>query len=293
MFINSHKSMRTLTLLTFLAVGVLLIVSGCSRPQTSAQSGSIMIKGSDTMVNLMSNMAEAFMREHKHINVAVTGGGSGTGIAALINGTTQLCASSRKMNAKEMQQARAQNVLPIEHAIGLDGLAVMVNPSNSVSELSLEQLRKIYTGEYTNWRDVGGPTQEIVLLSRESNSGTYVYFQEHVLNKQDYSPKARLLPSTAAVVQSVSADLGAIGYGGLAYAENPGVKMVKVKTDADTPGVTPTMENVLNGSYPISRPLFLYTNGQPAGATQEFVSYAAGPQGQAIVEQTGYIPLKK
>ncbi len=290
---NKYRSLKTLAICLSAAVGVMLLAVGCSRTQTTAQGGSIMIKGSDTMVNLMSNLAEAFMREHKHINVAVTGGGSGTGIAALINGTTQLCASSRKMNEKEMQQAKAQNVTPVEHTIGLDGLAVMLNPKNPVSELSLEQLRKIYTGEYTNWRDVGGPVQEIVLLSRESNSGTYVYFQEHVLNKQDYSPKARLMPSTAAIVQSVTSDLGAIGYGGVAYAENPRVKIVKVKSNADTPGVMPTMENVLNGSYPISRPLFLYTNGQPAGAIQEFISYAKGAQGQGIVEETGYIPAKK
>ena len=270
-----------------------LAVLGCTRPEQRARKNDITIKGSDTMVNLMSNLAESFMREHKDITVSVTGGGSGTGIAALINGTTDICASSRSLNGKEQDLAKSRNITSVEHVIGLDGLAVMVNPKNPVGELSVEQLRKIYTGEYTNWSDVGGPSQEIVLLSRESNSGTYVYFQEHVLNKADYSPRARLMPSTAAIVQSVSGDAGAIGYGGAAYAENPSVKILKIKAQADSAGVAPTEENVHNGTYPISRPLFLYTNGQTTGAVKEFIDYSLSSQGQAIVRETGYMTVRR
>ena len=272
---------------------VLVLGAGCGKKETAMQRTSINIKGSDTMVNLMSNLAEEYMKEHPNVNIAVTGGGSGTGIAALLNGTTEICAASRAMQQKEIDLAKSKGITPVEKIIGLDGLAVMVNPKNPIGELTIEQLRKIYTGEYTNWKDVGGQNQEIVLLSRESNSGTYVYFQEHVLNKADYSPKARLMPSTAAIVQSAGSDAGAIGYGGVAYAENPSVKIVSVKDAPDSVAVQPTEANVVSGSYPISRPLFLYTNGQPSGPLKEFFDFCNGPRGQAIVKDTGYVPLKK
>ena len=275
------------------AVAALIFVTGCGKKEAAVQRTSINIKGSDTMVNLMSNLAEEYMKEHPNVNIAVTGGGSGTGIAALLNGTTEICAASRAMQQKEIDLAKSKGITPVEKIIGLDGLAVMVNPKNPIGELTIEQLRKIYTGEYTNWKDVGGQNQEIVLLSRESNSGTYVYFQEHVLNKADYSPKARLMPSTAAIVQSAGSDAGAIGYGGVAYAENPSVKIVSVKDAPDSVAVQPTEANVVSGSYPISRPLFLYTNGQPSGPLKEFFDFCNGPRGQAIVKDTGYVPLKK
>lgn len=284
------KSAVILTLI--LGMVVLILGASCKRNGQTGPKVSITIKGSDSMVNLMSNLSEMFMKEHQNITVSVTGGGSGTGIAALLNGTTDVCSSSRSLNEKELSLAKSQNIAPVEHIIGLDGLAVMVNPKNPNNELSLEQIRKIYTGEYTNWSDVGGPKQEIILLSRESNSGTYVYFQEHVLNKADYSPKARLMPSTAAIVQSVSTDVGAIGYGGVAYAENPSVKVLNVKTHSDSAAVAPTEANVHSGKYPISRPLFLYTNGQPAGAIREFIEFCLNPQGQAIVKETGYMAVK-
>ena len=242
------------------------------------------------MVNLMSNLAEEYMKAHPGTVVAVTGGGSGTGIAALINGTADICASSRAFKNEEIKTANSKNVNPTPVSIGLDGLAVMVNPSNPVSELSLEQLQKIYTGEYTNWKDVGGPDRPIVLLSRESNSGTYVYFQEHVLNKKDYAKSALLMPSTAAVAKSVSDDAAAIGYGGIAYAEHAAVKTILVKNTADAPAIRPTMETVLDGSYPIARPLFLYTNGAPAGDVKIFVDYCLSGAGQKVVMDTGYIP---
>ncbi len=286
-------------ILPALAVAVLVLGFGCSRKHDTGQksttaSASLTVKGSDTMVNLMSNLAEAYMQVHPNVNIAITGGGSGTGIAALINGTTDICAASRTMKPEEVDQGKSRGVTPRETVVGQDGLAVMVNKDNPVSELTLEQLRKIYTGEYTNWSEVGGITQPIIVLSRESNSGTYVYFQEHVLEKKDFTPKARLLPSTAAITQSVTEDQNAVGYGGIAYAEKaPGVKMVRVKKDANNDAVSPSEATVLDNSYPISRPLFLYTNGQPQGAAADFINYILSPEGQKIVTDTGYIPVKK
>ncbi len=253
----------------------------------------IQVKGSDTMVNLMSNLAEEYMKAHPGTMVAVTGGGSGTGIAALLNGTTDICAASRAFKDEETKLATSKKITPTPAIVGLDGLAVMVNANNPVSELTLEQLRKIYTGEYTNWSDVGGPSKPIVLLSRESNSGTYVYFQEHVLEKSDYAKSALLLPSTAAITKSVSEDAAAIGYGGIAYAQHAAVKMIKVKTSADAPAVSPSTETVLNGTYPISRPLYLYTNGQASGDVRAFVDYVMSDAGQKILTDTGYISAPK
>jgi phosphate transport system substrate-binding protein len=281
----------------FLLATLLVFGAGCSRDQHGSKAKNaptnLSVKGSDTMVNLMSNLAEAYMKGHPSVSIAVTGGGSGTGIAALINGTTDICAASRAMKPEEIDQANRRGVNPVQNVVGQDGLAVMVNKGNPVTELTIEQLRKIYTGEYTNWSEVGGITQPIVILSRESNSGTYVYFQEHVLEKKDYSPKARLLPSTAAVTQAVTDDRGAIGYGGIAYAEHANVKMIHVKKDANSPAIVPSEATVLDNTYPISRPLFLYTNGQPAGAIAAFLSYILSPEGQKIVTDTGYIPIKK
>jgi phosphate transport system substrate-binding protein len=259
----------------------------------SAAGKTLVIKGSDTMVNLMSNLAEAYMKLHSGVDIAVTGGGSGTGIAALLNSTTDICASSRLMKDSELEQARTRKLDPQTTIIGLDGIAIMVNPANPISELTLEQLKKIYTGEYTRWSEVGGPDQPIVVLSRESNSGTYVYFQEHVLEKADFSSKARLMPSTAAITQSVTEDRWAIGYGGVAYAEHAQVKTVKVKATADAAPVAPSEVTVHDGSYPISRPLYLYTNGAAAGTAQSFIEFCLSSAGQGIVTETGYITVQK
>jgi phosphate transport system substrate-binding protein len=258
-----------------------------------AAGKKIQIKGSDTMVNLMSNLAEEYMTAHPDQTISVTGGGSGTGIAALINRTTDICAASRSWKQEEIDQANAKNVNPTPLTVGLDGLAVFVNLSNPVNELSLEQIKKIYTGEYTNWKDVGGPDNKIDLLSRESNSGTYVYFQEHVLAKADYSKHAMLLPSTAAVTKGVTDDAGAIGYGGIAYAEHAKVKMLHVKNTADSPAVAPSTPAVLDGSYPISRPLFLYTNGTPGAEVKAFLDFCMSDAGQKILTDTGYISQAK
>jgi phosphate transport system substrate-binding protein len=285
---NKHSLFKTIA-----TVFTLAAVVAVSTLTAFAAGKSITIKGSDTMVNLVSNLAEVYMKAHSGVDIAVTGGGSGTGIAALINKTTDICASSRLMKDKEIEQAKAKSVYPKEIAIGLDGLAVMVNPKNSITELTLEQLRKIYTGEYTKWSEVGGADKPIIVLSRESNSGTYVYFQEHVLNKADFGQKVRLMPSTAAIAQSVGEDTWAIGYGGVAYAEHAPVKTVNIKATADGIAVAPTEAAVHDGSYPISRPLFLYTNGEPTGEVQNFIDFCLSDEGQKIVTETGYMTMPK
>jgi phosphate transport system substrate-binding protein len=284
--IHSMKTIRSLCALMAGLTVLFAVANGAF-----AAGKMIQIKGSDTMVNLMSNLAEAYMQAHTDINIAVTGGGSGTGIAALLNGTTEICASSRMLKEEENDQAAAKNVKPVSSTIGLDGIAVMVNTSNPISELTLEQLKNIYTGAYTRWSDVGGPDQPMIVLSRESNSGTYVYFQEHVLEKKDYSPKVRLMPSTAAITKSVTDDQWSIGYGGVAYAEHANVKTIKVKKTTDAPAIAPTEATVHDGSYPISRPLFLFTNGEPTGDVKAFIDFCNSPAGQKIVTETGYITV--
>ncbi len=260
-----------------------------------AGNQSISIKGSDTMVHLVSTWAEKYMASHKDVEISVTGGGSGTGIAALLNGTTDICAASRKIKGKELKLAEKKNITPVEHIVGKDGIAVVVNPKNPVSELEIEQIGKIYRGEITNWKQVGGPDKAIVVLSRESSSGTYVFFQEHVLMKKDYTPKARLMPATSAIVQAVSTDPYSIGYVGLGYAEKAAdkIKALKVKADANSPAVAPSVATVVDGSYSISRALQLYTNGEPKGAVKSFMEYAKAAEGQKVVEETGYVPLIK
>jgi phosphate transport system substrate-binding protein len=275
--------------LAILAWGSLLTFTAAA----PAAGTMLQIKGSDTMVNLMSNLAEAYMKAHPDVSIAVTGGGSGTGIAALINGTTDICAASRTMKKEEIEQAGTRGVKPMETQVGLDGLAVMVSKKNPVSELSLDQLMNIYTGAYTKWSDVGGPDQPIIVLSRESNSGTYVYFQEHVLQKKDYAKTVRLMPSTAAITNSITQDQWSIGYGGVAYAEHADVKTILVKKTADSPGIAPSEATVHDGSYPISRPLFLYTNGTAFGNVKAFIDFVLSPDGQKIVADTGYITLAK
>lgn len=276
-----------------LAIGLLALGWGCGKKSESPkEKTSIDIKGSDTMVNLMSALAEAYMKAHPDKQVAVTGGGSGTGIAALLNGTTDICASSRSMQQKEIDLAKSKNIMPTEITIGMDGLAVFVNPANTIDSLTLPQLKQIFQATATDWKEVGGAPGNIVVLSRENNSGTYVYFKEHVLEKGDFAPAARLMTSTAALVQEVSSNTNAIGYGGEAYGKDGKVKMLHVKKDAVSPAVFPTDETVRNGSYPIARPLYLYTNGTATGLLADFITYCNSSAGQEIVREVGYVSMK-
>jgi phosphate transport system substrate-binding protein len=259
---------------------------------SQAQNRAITIKGSDTMVILGQRWAEVYMNQNPGSRVQVTGGGSGTGVAALINGTTDICESSRPMKDKEKAEVKAKSGKEaVEIPVAVDGLAVYLHSSNPVKELTLDQVKQIYTGKITNWKDVGGKDAKIILYSRENNSGTYVYFKEHVLENADFHPTAQTLPGTAAVTNAVAKDPKAIGYGGIAYAK--GIRHAQIKKDANSPAVEPSMENVLTGKYPISRNLYWYTAGEPSGEIKKLVDWALSPEGQKLVESVGYYPLPK
>lgn len=283
---------RTLSGITLALTGLLalmLFTSGCGRK--AGEKTYITVKGSDTMVNLNGAWAEAFMKVNPGIEVSVTGGGSGTGIAAMLNGTTEICAASRDMKQKEKDMAAEKGITPVEFDVALDGIAVMVNNDNPVSELTFDQLRKIFNGTYRSWKEVGGPNQPIIVLSRESNSGTYVFFQEHVLQKDNYSAEARLMPATAAIAQSCAQDRWAIGYGGVGYALNSPVKIINVKKTGKAEAIFPSPENITSGRYPIARPLHFYTSGQPTGTIKTFIDFVLSPEGQKIVEEMEYVPV--
>lgn len=258
----------------------------------------IQIKGSDTMVNLAQAWAEKYMEENPDEFVAVTGGGSGTGIASLISGTCDIAMSSRNIKDKEIALAKQNGIHPYEIKVALDGLVVVVNPKNPVDKLTIEQLAQIFTGKITDWKEVGGFNQKIVILSREVNSGTYVYFKEHVLRKnnpdsqEEFAPRALLLPSSQAIADEVAGNPAAIGYYGMGYISQR-QKPIAIANDEKSEYIVPIIENVVNGAYPISRPLFLYTNGSPEGLIKRFIDFALSPQGQQIVLQTDFVPIKK
>ena len=285
------KAAFRMVLAAAVSVSLFAAVSGCGRG--GGEGSYITVKGSDTMVHLVSTWAETYMQQNVDVEVSVTGGGSGTGIAALINGTTDLCAASRDMKPRERELAGERGIEPQEITVAMDGIAVVVNPSNPVNDLTLEQLYEIYTGAVTNWSQVGGEDRNIIVLSRESSSGTYVFFQEHVLRKEDYVATAMLMPATSAIIQSVSEDAAAIGYVGLGYAEEASdrVKALGVKDTPESEPVLPSTETVVSDEYSIARPLFLYTAGAPVGPVKEFVDFCLSPAGQEIVAKTGYVPL--
>ncbi|MDF1612917.1 phosphate ABC transporter substrate-binding protein [Stygiobacter electus] len=257
------------------------------------QGKTITIKGSDTIVILAQRWAEIFMKENPDIKVQVTGGGSGTGIAALINGTTDICNSSRPIKQSEIEKLKAKyNSNGIEIKIAIDGLSVYTNNANKkVNELTLEQVRKIYTGEITNWKEVGGDNAKIILYGRENNSGTYVYFKEHVLENKDFSPAMQSMPGTAAVINAIAKDKNAIGFGGAAYAK--GVKDIAIKKDKNSKAYLPLKKYILTGEYPISRFLYMYTVKKPEGNVKKFIDWALSNEGQKIVEEIGYFPIRK
>jgi phosphate transport system substrate-binding protein len=230
------------------------------------------------------------MKIHPEKRIQVTGGGSGTGIAALINGGTDICEASRPMKDKEKAMVRNRQGKDVsEIPVALDGVAIYVPQSSSIQTLTRAQLKSIYTGTITNWRDVGGKDQKIVAYSRENNSGTYVFFKEHVLNNEDFARDVQTLPGTAAIVNAVSKDPASIGYGGIAYAT--GIRALAIKRDESSEAVAPSMETVDNGRYPLSRQLFFYTIGEPTGETKAFIDWVLSPEGQKICEAVGFYPL--
>jgi phosphate transport system substrate-binding protein len=255
-----------------------------------AAAGTVTVKGSDTMVILAQRWAEDFMKKNPAKKIQVTGGGSGTGIAALVNGTTDIANASRAIKDREAEQVKQRfKVQPTETVVARDGVAVYVNDQNPVAQLTVEQVKAIYLGDVRNWKEVGGQDAPIVLYSRENSSGTYVFVKEHVLGNEDFAPEAQTLPGTAAVVNAVAKEAHGIGYGGAAYAK--GVKEVKI-VGKDGQAYLPNAENVKSGKYALARPLFIYTRGNPQGEAKEFIDFCLSQPGQAIVTQVGYYPIK-
>ncbi|MFZ1707062.1 MAG: PstS family phosphate ABC transporter substrate-binding protein [Anaerolineae bacterium] len=291
---------RRRTWLGLVLIGLLALLPGCaSRPAangtTTTVASVIQNTGSDTLVNLALAWAERYMPAHPGVRISVTGGGSGTGIAALINGTTDIANASRAMKQEEFDAARKNGITPIEFAVARDAIAVVVNPSNPVNGLTLAQISDIYQGKITNWRQVGGEDRPIVLLSRESNSGTYVYFLENVLRlgqKSDllFSPDTLLMPSSEGISAEVRQNPNAIGYDGLGYVTSD-QKVIAVAQDPDGPYVKPSVATVNDGSYPVSRPLFMITVGQPTGQVKDYLDWILR-DGQALVVELGFVPLR-
>jgi phosphate transport system substrate-binding protein len=255
----------------------------------SAGSSSITVKGSDTVLPLSQAEAEDFMMENSDKKVTVIGGGSGVGIAALIDGEIEIAMASREMKESEIQAAKQNGIEPLEHTIAWDGIAVVVNPENPVSQLTYEQLQGIYDGNISNWKDVGGEDRQIAVITRDSSSGTYEYFKEEILVDREYRPDALVQPATGGIVEEVAGNEGAIGYIGFAYVDD---STKAVALDGGEGYVEATEENILSGTYPLSRPLYYYTNGEPQGETKEFIDFVMSPTGQAIVSEIGYFPVK-
>jgi phosphate transport system substrate-binding protein len=279
--------MTTKSLISSLSFGILLTTA--TLPLTAR--ADITVKGSDTMVILAQKWAEVYMAKNSNVKIQVTGGGSGTGFAALQNQQTDLCNASRKIRAKEIETCiRAFGKRPTEYRVALDGLSVYVNAANPITELTLEQLEQIFTGKIRNWQELGGPDLAITTYSRENSSGTYEFFKEHVLKGKDFTASAQTMPGTAAVLQAVAKDPKGIGYGGAAYGA--GAKHLLIKKDESATALEPTAENVTNGTYPISRFLFIYVN--PAldkGDIAAFLKWIRSDAGQDVVKEVGYFPL--
>jgi phosphate transport system substrate-binding protein len=283
----------------FLILSLFLLATACGQnesPVPGASATTIVNIGSDTMVNLALAWAEAYHELHPEFSISVTGGGSGTGIAALINGSTDVANASREMKSEEFAEAEARGTTPVEHVVALDAIAVVINPGNPVDELSVAQISDIFTGRVTNWREVGGEERPIVLASRESNSGTYVYFLEKVVRGDDpdnnalFSPEALLLPSSEIIGLEVATNPNAIGYDGLGYV-TADQKTVLVGVTSAGPFVAPSIDTVNDGTYPIARPLYMYTSGEPTGAIKEYLEWIVSDEGQRIVAELGFVPL--
>lgn len=258
---------------------------------TSVQSATISAKGSDTMVILAQKWAETYMGKNPGVKIQVTGGGTGTGFAALQNQSTDLCNASRKIKSKEIETCiSAFNKRPTEYKVAVDGLSIYVSADNPVNEISVGQLEQVFTGKIKNWKEVGGPDAPITVYSRENSSGTYEFFKEHVLKGKDFAASAQTMPGTAAVLQAVAKDKNGIGYGGAAYGA--GAKHLKVKADDASPAVEPSEENVVGQKYPIWRYLFIYVN--PAldkGDVAAYLKWIRSDEGQAVVKDIGYFPI--
>lgn len=280
------------TLLTLLAACT-PTPNGSTEPPASTY---IQNKGSDTIVNLALAWAEAYQSVLPEVRISVTGGGSGTGLTALLSGTVDIANASRKIKDEEIEAAEANGIEPVEHIIARDAIAVIVNPENPIDQLSLEDIARIYRGEVSNWSELGGEDRPIVKLSRETNSGTHVYFLEEVVrlgdpeNKEIFSADTLLLPSSEGIISEVADNPNAIGYDGLGYVTAE-VKMLAVTASADQPYVLPSVETVNNGQYPISRDLYMYSRADAPQAVLDYLAWIVSPEAQKIVTQLGFVPI--
>ncbi len=284
-------------------LGTLFLLCACARSGGAASESAadpqraIQNKGSDTLVNVALAWAEAYREVEPDVSIAVTGGGSGTGIAALINGTVDIANASRAMKDTEIEEAQSNGIDPIEHTVAIDALAIITNLDNPVSELTIQEMSDMYTGRITNWKDVGGNDAPIILLSRETNSGTHVYFLEEVVrrgeteNKDIFAPQTLLMPSSVGITSEVRRNPNAIGYDGLGYVDAEHEKIISVAAGSDSEFIPPTVETASAGIYPLSRNLFMYTAGEPTGALADYLDWILGEEGQAIVAKLGFVPL--
>jgi phosphate transport system substrate-binding protein len=277
-----------------LLLGGLVLLSG----QIFGAGKMTQVKGSDTMINLVQVLAEEYMDHNPGKSLAVLGGGSGTGISALINRTCDIADASRDFSQKEFAQAWEKGIKPRAFVIAIDGLSIVVNAKNPLDQLTMAQVGSIYRGEIKNWKAIGGPDKAVSLYGRQSNSGTYVFLQEHVLNKQNYSMDMKEMNGSAQIVESVLQDEAGIGYVGVGYVHDQngkirqGLKVLNISKDAKSPAFSPLDKaNIDSGKYPISRPLFQFTDGKPGPDGAKFIMFETGPEGQKIVEREGFFTI--
>jgi phosphate transport system substrate-binding protein len=283
-------------LMVFAMIILLTACQADGTPSTPATAVYIENKGSDTMVNLALAWAEAYQKQHPEVSLSVTGGGSGTGIAALINNTVGIANASRAIKQVEIDEAKANGITPVEFTVARDAIGIIVNHENPVDQLTMQQLADIFTGRIDNWSEVGGDDLEIVRLSRETNSGTHVYFLETVIrlgskdNKDIFSRDTLLLPSSEGIIAEVRDNPHAIGYDGLGYITTE-VKVIAVAPDAASPYILPSVATVNDGTYPIARDLYMYTPGEPSAAVKAYIEWILSPEGQKIVLTLGFVPI--
>jgi len=280
---------------TLIIAAMSFFIIGCREDvDPNEPVGFLQIKGSDTIVNAAQKVVEEFMKDYPHIFVAVTGGGSGVGIASLINKTCDVATASREMKPKEKEMAEKRGVFPEEFAVAYDGVAVIVNINNPVDRMTIEDLHKIFTAKATSWKQFGGKDLGIVTLSREVSSGTHIYFKEEVVqlgkkdNREEFSPQTLLLTSSQTIVEEVVANEAAIGYLGMGYVSDRTKSLLVAKGGDFYP---PDVNNVIKKTYPLSRPLYFYTNGQPQGVIKLFIDFTLSPKGQQQFIETGFVPV--
>lgn len=280
---------RNFTILIFTSIAVLV-----SCFSNESKYIALRVRGSDSEVNLVQSIAENFMDQDSLVSVGVTGGGSGAGIASLVNNKTDIANSSRKITDEEIKIARERGVEPYEIIFAQDVLAIIVNENNPIQSLTLEELGKIYSGELTNWKELGGNDEKIMLYGRQSSSGTYIFFREFIV-KTEYDQSMIGMSGTAQIVEAIRADKTGVGYVSSGYLDESvqtGLKVVEIQKDATTTAYSPLdKENVISGNYPITRPLMQYTNGKPKGKLLEFILYQFTPEGMDIIENNGFYPI--